>query len=152
MMMSDDRRPVFIDTNILIRHVVQSAPSHDEIRSAMEHLWTLEIEIFTSQQVLRELASVLTRPQTYLDPVSSAECAIVLEKIAESFTVLRDDAQSHFQLLELMRRVPMGGKQIHDANIAAVMIAGGISRLFTLNTADFVRFRPMINLISLEDF
>jgi predicted nucleic acid-binding protein len=55
------------------------------------------------------------------------------------------------QLLSLMETVPLGGKQIHDANIAATMLAYGIPKLFTLNIVDFVRFTPQITVVTLED-
>jgi predicted nucleic acid-binding protein len=41
----------------------------------------------------------------------------------------------------------MKGKRIHDANIAATMIANGVSILFTLNVEDFKTFKE-IRLIS----
>ncbi len=42
----------------------------------------------------------------------------------------------------------MGGKQVHDANIAATMLAHGITRLLTFNVADFQRFAGLIELIA----
>ena len=51
------------------------------------------------------------------------------------------------QLLDLVRSVPMGGKQVHDANIVATMLAHGVGRLLTLNAADFRRFADRIELI-----
>ena len=44
----------------------------------------------------------------------------------------------------------MGGKQIHDANIAATMLAHDIPRILTNNVADFRRFEPAIGIIALS--
>ncbi len=41
----------------------------------------------------------------------------------------------------------MGGKQAHDANIAATMLTHGIPRLLTFNAADFRRFDPLIEVV-----
>ena len=40
----------------------------------------------------------------------------------------------------------MGGRQIHDANIVAAMLAHGERRLLTFNTADFRRYGDRIEL------
>ena len=46
---------------------------------------------------------------------------------------------------------PTLGKQVHDANIVATMLAHGIDMLLTLNVDDFKRFEDKITLISLEE-
>jgi predicted nucleic acid-binding protein len=51
----------------------------------------------------------------------------------------------------LMETTPLGGKQVHDANIAATMVVYNIHRLFTLNVADFARFSKLITVLTLED-
>jgi hypothetical protein len=42
--------------------------------------------------------------------------------------------------------VPLGRRQVHDANIVASMLAHGETRLLTFNAADFTRFQPRIEL------
>lgn len=44
--------------------------------------------------------------------------------------------------------MPLGGKQVHDANLVATMHAYGIDHLLTLNAADFRRFEPRIALLT----
>ena len=41
-------------------------------------------------------------------------------------------------LLTLIQSIPVGGKQVHDANIVATMQAHGITRLLIHNIADFL--------------
>ena len=53
-------------------------------------------------------------------------------------------------LAVLCREVPVAGKQIHDANIAATMLAHGERRLLTLNVKDFRRYGERIELVDLE--
>ena len=50
-------------------------------------------------------------------------------------------------LVALCREVPVVGKQIHDANIAATMLAHGERRLLTLNVKDFRRYGERIEMI-----
>ena len=40
-----------------------------------------------------------------------------------------------------------GGKQVHDANIVATMIAHGETRLLTFNESDFRRFGSLIEVV-----
>ena len=53
-------------------------------------------------------------------------------------------------LAALCREVPVAGKQIHDANIAATMLAHGERRLLTLNVKNFRRYGERIVLVDLE--
>lgn len=50
-------------------------------------------------------------------------------------------------LIALCRAIPMGGKQVHDANIVATMLAHGTRRLPTFNTADFRRHGDRIEFV-----
>jgi len=45
---------------------------------------------------------------------------------------------------ELVRRYEVRGKQIHVANIVAVMEYHGVSRLATFNQGDFRRYQDIV--------
>lgn len=64
MVRMDDR--AFVDTNILIRATLQSAPFHHQARSMILNLWDQDVELWISRQVLREYIANVTRPQTYI--------------------------------------------------------------------------------------
>lgn len=51
------------------------------------------------------------------------------------------------QLMALSRRFVFAGSQVHDANIVATMLAHGLDRLLTFNSADFRRFAGVIELV-----
>lgn len=53
------------------------------------------------------------------------------------------------QLLLLLRDYPTGGKQVHDANIVATMLAYNIDTLITQNIDDMQRFSDKIAIIQL---
>ena len=53
------------------------------------------------------------------------------------FEVLEDGPRVAEMLLALCRAVPVGGRQVHDADIVATMLAHGERRLTTFNTVDF---------------
>jgi len=150
-MMTDDRAPVFIDTNVLLRFAIRGAPQHRENREAIQRLWAAGMDLWISRQILREFASVLTRPQSYAPPLTSAEAVAELRVIQGRFLIADETAVVTEQLIALLEAVPVGGKQVHDANIVATMRAYGIGQLLTLNAADFRRFTPLIAILAPEE-
>jgi predicted nucleic acid-binding protein len=50
------------------------------------------------------------------------------------------------RLVSLCRQTPVGGRQIHDANIVATMLAYGERRLLTFNTADLRCYADRIEI------
>ena len=50
--------------------------------------------------------------------------------------------------MELSRRYSLGGRQVHDANVVATMLAHGERRLLTFNEADFRRFAAVIEIVT----
>lgn len=145
-----DKKSVFVDTNILLRYMLESIPEHAEVVQALNLLWERGTQLWISRQIVRELASVLTRPQTYQVPISAADAAHEIRTLNSSYQIAEETTAVGEQLLRLMDTIPMGGKQIHDANIVATMLVYRIPNLFTLNTVDFQRFQPQIQLLTLE--
>jgi predicted nucleic acid-binding protein len=90
--------------------------------------------------------STHTRPQTFAKP-SAPE--VVIERVRyleKHFQVANDTAAVTSQLIKLMERFQIGGKQVHDANIVAAMQAYDIPALLTHNTQDFKRFGEIITI------
>lgn len=70
--------------------------------------------------------------------------------INERFEILEDGPRVTAHLVVLCREVPVAGKQVHDANIVATMLAHGERRLLTFNIRDFRRFAAHIELVNPE--
>ena len=68
---------------------------------------------------------------------------------AECDSTAGEGAAVTSQLLNLLSRVSLGSKQVHGAKIVATMLAYGIPRLLTHNTADFARFSGPISIVPL---
>lgn len=144
-------RRVFIDTNVLIRATIDTAPLHQEAREMLDALWEARVELVTSQQVLREYMANTTRPQTYSPPLPTHEVLSQVEDFRKNFTVCVDTPAVLVKLIELVSKVPVGGKQIHDANIVATMLVFNVDELLTNNFADFERYRAFIRVIPLVE-
>ena len=139
---------MFIDTNVLVKSRIPGAPDHDAARASLERAFRDPEPLRISRQVIREYLSVVTRPRTWPVAISREEALDDVSRLAGSFEILEDGAAVTDLLVTLCREVPAGGRQIHDANIVATMLARGERRLLTFNTADFQRYGDRIELVS----
>jgi len=72
-----------------------------------------------------------------------------IDAIRALYQMADETEQVTLNLLALIKEIPVGGKQIHDANIVATMIAYGIDTLLTANVDDMKRFASKIKIIPL---
>jgi len=138
----------FIDTNALVYADQTHSAFHLPARAALGRLEQEGAELWISRQVLREYLATVTRPGSAGVPsMTRAAAAAAVEGFVGAYRIAEDGPQTTARLLDLVRTVPMGGKQVHDANIAATMLAYGIPRLLTFNAADFRRFGSLIDVV-----
>lgn len=139
-----DAESCFIDTNVLVyanqagsRHHAKSAALLAKFDAANAPLWI-------SGQALREYLAVVTRPQGEL---AALPVPIAIERVrffTQQFWLAEEGPAVRARLLDLLSAYPIGGKQVHDANIVATMLANGVTRLLTFNVADFRRFAGLV--------
>ena len=142
---------MFIDTNVFVYSRVLEAPQHETARAMLERALQDEEPLKISRQVVREYLAVVTRPQTWPVAISREEALADVNRLVDNFEVLEDGPVVTERLVELCREVQVGGRQIHDANIVATMLAHGERRLLTFNTADFRRFGDRIELVEVRE-
>ena len=138
---------MFVDANVLVNVRVVSAPDHNSAVARLNRALDGGEIPSVSRQILREYLAVLTRPQTWRVAVTREELLDDVDRMSRAFQILEDGPQVTETLVRLCREVPVGGRQIHDANIVATMLAHGERRLLTFNTADFRRFGDRIDLV-----
>ena len=100
-----------------------------------------------SRQIMREYLAVVTRPQVWPVAMTLSEALDDVRQLLGNLDVLEDGPMVTEFLFNLCRDVPVGGRQIHDANIVATMLAHGERRLLTFNRADFRRYEGYIDVI-----
>lgn len=142
-------KAVFLDTNVLVYASISESPLHLIALTAIQTLEQRGCELWISRQVLREYLATLTRPQAFTEPIPIATISTEVRFFANRFRVAEDNAQVTERLLRLMEETPMGGRQVHDANIVATMLVYGIDQLLTHNVADFNRFSELITVLPL---
>ena len=139
---------MFIDTNILVQARVMEGPHHQAALNALGRALQSDDPLHISRQIIREYLSALTRPQTWTSPISLAVLLDDAEQLSAMFTILEDGPLVTERFVALCREIPVGGRQVHDANIVATMLAHDERRLLTLNTSHFRRYSDRIELAS----
>ena len=138
---------MFVDTNVLVKARILEAPDHETARDSLERAFAQPEPLRISRQVLREYLAVVTRPQTWPGVMAREDALDDVERLVDTFEVLEDGPVVTDWLVSLCREVSVGGRQFHDANIVATMLAYGERRLLTFNAVDFRRYGDRIELL-----
>ena len=139
---------MFIDTNVLVNARIPGAPDHEAARASLESAFGDPEPLRISRQVIREYLAVVTRDQPWPVNITREEAFEDVSRLIGSFEMLEDGPAVTEWLVALCRDVAVGGRQIHDANIVATMLAHGERRLLTFNVADFRRYADRIELVN----
>ena len=138
---------MFVDTNVLVKARILEAPDYEIARASLERAFAEPEPLRISRQVLLEYLAVVTRPQTWPVANGREEALDDVERLAVVYELLEDSPVVTDWLLSLCRQVLVGGRQVHDANIVATMLAYGERRLLTFNPSDFRRYGDRIELV-----
>jgi predicted nucleic acid-binding protein len=115
----------------------------------LDQLWDDGAELFISHQVIREYVANATRPQTYRPALPIAAVLEQVHDFRKTFQILPESPAVLSRLFELLSNVAVGGKQVHDANVVATMLAYDIGSLLTHNVKDFRRFQSYVRILPL---
>jgi predicted nucleic acid-binding protein len=147
-MTGDNRR--FVDTNVLVYANLRGSMHHSAASMMLQQAEAAGDELWISSQIMREYLAVVTRPQPDGPPPLTMSAAVdQVRLMLQRFQVVEDGPDTRAQLLTLLTAYPVAGRQVHDANIVATMLANGITRLLTFNVADFRRFAALITVKTL---
>lgn len=138
---------MFIDTNVLVRARFAVAPDHAFARARLRDAVSAVDRPRISRQVVREYLAVVTRPQTWAAPLAMPDALRDVSWFGSAFDVLEDGPEVTRILITLCREIPVAGRQIHDANIVATMLAHGEGRLLTFDRDDFWRYGDRVALL-----
>lgn len=134
---------VMVDTNVLVHSTVDNSPHHQEARQWLAALHRQGVTLFITPQIAREYLAVLTRVDIFEQRFTPEEALNALQAMLPTLTWLEETEETVARLFALVRRYQVRGKQVHDANIVAVMLACGVTRLLTYNLDDFRRFEEI---------
>lgn len=137
----------FVDTNVLIYSTVVQSPFHSSAMQRLKDLSSATVPLWVSRQILREYLAGITRPGSHTTPISATQACADVITFERRFLIAEDGPSVTSQLLKLLASIPCAGKQVHDANIVATMLAHGVTTLLTHNVVDFQRFGSLITIM-----
>ena len=130
-----------VDTNVLLRYVHAGDPAHAVAATAVGRLEAAGHRFVTVFQNRSEFWNVSTRATARngygLDPTATEAALRIIER---TFPLMSESPQTYSIWRRLVVTYAIRGIQVHDARLAAAMLAQGVSHVLTFNAADFVRF------------
>lgn len=144
--MTTDAKRVFVDTNILASALLPESPRYFHARGILRRLAEADAEVWISRQVIREYLATMTKYEQKWSNVTRAALIDAVRTLERHYFVAEELPIVAEQLYFLLGQVPTGGKQVHDANIVATMIAYDVRTLLTYNLDDFKRFGGFIDI------
>jgi predicted nucleic acid-binding protein len=130
-----------VDTNILLRISRESDPQHELIGASLKELEKQGSQLCYALQNIAEFWSVCTRPAASNGyGLSIPETNQRVEYIERTMTHLPDSERVYSIWRQLVITYKVHGIQVHDARLAAIMQAYGVTHILTLNQADFLRY------------
>jgi predicted nucleic acid-binding protein len=140
---------VLADSGILIRLYEPSDPLHGVIRQAVGVIVGRGDVPVAAHQNFAELWNVCTRPTTARGGLGLAISVadIRLASAEQRFGRLAESPGQYGRWRNLVVAHSVRGKQVHDARLAVMMLAHGVTHILTLNGADFTRY-PGITVLA----
>jgi predicted nucleic acid-binding protein len=130
-----------IDTNVLLRISRQNDPHHQLVGASLKELDRQGSEACFSLQNIAEFWNVCTRPAERNGyGLTIAETSQRVEFIERTMTFLPDNEKVYPIWRRLVIANNVSGIQVHDARLAAIMHAYGLTHILTMNQADFLRY------------
>jgi hypothetical protein len=130
-----------VDTSVLVHAHREDSPIHELALAAMQRLAAAGAPWALPWPVAHEFVAVVTgkafgRARTPM-PVA---IAAVSELLAQPACIPIGETDRHWAILQaLAERAQLAGAAVHDARVAAICLAHGVSELWTLDR-DFSRF------------
>ena len=136
----------FVDTNVLVHATDTSSPDNAKAQTALVQLVAAG-PVAISRQILREYIGVVTRGQQWSKPLPLHDAIAATDSFLNRFKLIEDGPEVWGTFKMLAGAYRFAGKQVHDANIVATMLAHGVNHILTFNGKDFRRFAPRITII-----
>jgi predicted nucleic acid-binding protein len=128
---------VLLEFGILLRLMNRNDPLHGTIRAAVRALKGRGDLLAMSAQNIAEFWNVCTRPATARGGLglSIAEADKRFRLLERIIQILPDTSAAYPIWRNHVAHLSISGVQVHDARLAALMQASGVTHILTLNTA-----------------
>jgi len=129
------------DTNVLLRWIEPGTPMCEQAREAVKTLRSSGELVFITPQNIVEFWNGATRPRSANGlGLTPAQADAEVRQLEALFPMAPETPAIYPQWRRLVLESGVSGVQVHDARLAAVMLAHSLSHLLTFNGRDFARF------------
>jgi len=139
---------LFVDTNILVYTTDTLSSWHELAKNRLQAARHRGDHLVISPQILREYIATATR-SVIGAPAPMSQILANVADFRRTFALVEETDAVMTELVALLGQVAVAGKQVHDTNIVATMLAHGIRRLLTNNETHFNRFSAWITVVPL---
>lgn len=132
---------IAVDTNILVYAHRADSAFHETAARVVSQLAEARAPWAIPWPCLHEFLAIVTHPRIYLPATPLAAASDQVDAWLESPSlVLLGETVEHWAVLkDLVLRGKIEGPQVHDARVAALVVAHGVRELWTADR-DFSRF------------
>ena len=133
---------IAVDTNVLVQAHRQDAPFHAVAKETLVQLAAGPSPWAIPWPCVHEFLAIVTHPRIFKTPTPlAAACDQVAAWLdAPTLRMLSEDRQAHWPaLVPLLTAGRIVGPRVHDARVAALCLAHGVSTLLSADR-DFSRF------------
>jgi uncharacterized protein len=124
---------IALDTNILVYAHRADSPLHAGALAAVERAATGTVPVGVPWACVHEFLAIVTHPRIYDPPSTTAEAWNALDALLDlpHVHLLAEGHDHRGRLRDLVESSGVTGPKVHDARIAAVCSAHGVSELWT---------------------
>ncbi len=132
---------IAVETNILVYAHREDVEEHERAHGAFSTLLGSGVAWAIPWPCVHEFIGTVTRPKYYVPPTPLETALAAVAAILQGRNLpLLHEGPTHFELLKsIALRAGATGARIHDARIAAICIANGVSELWSADR-EFSRF------------
>lgn len=137
---------IAVDTHVLVNAHRHDAAFHDSAKLTIASLASGSTPWAIPWPCVHEFLAVVTHPKIFRTPTPLALACEQIDAWLESptLTLLSEDRLAHWPALRtLMLSGKITGPRVHDARIAALCVAYGVTELLSADR-DFTRFPSLV--------
>ena len=135
--------PGIVDANILVYALDEDTSQHLASRNLLDAGRIGATALYVTSQILCEFYSIVTNSRRVARPRAAVDAIAAISGLLSFLHVLPIPARAVEAWLHLLRRRPVTGGEVFDLQLAATMLANGVSRIYTYNTGDFEVFQEL---------
>jgi len=134
-----------LDANVIVYAADTSSPFHKDSKKIRDNALLGNLETCICPQVLMEFFAILTDAKRVKNPRAPEDVIAEMEKYLSSKNIVmiypkRDTLP---KTIELLGKYKLKRQTVFDAQLVATMLSNSVTRIYTYNQDDFLKFEEV---------